>query len=223
MNDKKVKQAQNSTVINTSGGISKALIKLTPKQIAEGDKMIRDAQEQERTRIKKKMFLEYWEKSRGVVSVTCDKVEISRQAFYNWKEDDKEFVKALELVTNKTKNEVVDILMGKIMIEKDGPSVRYWLDRKHPEFKPSSITEIIAGERTIEDLIAEADAKVEEQQKLYDEQHNKSKAKQIDESKADILIIEDKKQEGIASTIHTKQSAEVLSGKDDQKKPNTKS
>jgi len=113
--------------------------------------------------------------------------------------------------------------MGKIMIEKDGPSVRYWLDRKHPEFKPSSITEIIAGERTIEDLIAEADAKVEEQQKLYDEQHNKSKAKQIDESKADILIIEDKKQEGIASTIHTKQSAEVLSGKDDQKKPNTKS
>lgn len=49
--------------------------------------------EQERTRIKKELFLKYWAVTRGIISVTCDKVDIDRGTFYNWERDDEELGK----------------------------------------------------------------------------------------------------------------------------------
>lgn len=48
------------------------------------------------TEKRKKVFLEYYEKNAGNISQTCKKVQISRQCFYDWKKDDKEFRAAAE-------------------------------------------------------------------------------------------------------------------------------
>ena len=50
--------------------------------------------------------------------------------------------------------------MGLVFIKHDGPSVRYFLDRKHPEFKPHSVTEVVTGTRTLEDILDEAEKKI---------------------------------------------------------------
>lgn len=118
--------------------------------------------EQERTRIAKKLFLENFEKYRGVVSAACDKTNIDRRTFYNWKDEDPVFAAALKEVTAKTNDNVEDVLMGKILIERDGPSARYYLDRRHPLYKPrTEQTVVIVGEKTLEDLIDESRAKEE--------------------------------------------------------------
>lgn len=178
-------------------------------------------EEQIRTKTKKKAFLDYWERSKGIISVACEKVDINRQTFYDWKESDPEFAKALEKVTEKRNLDVRDMLMGKIFIEKDGPSIRYYLDRKDPEFKPKTVTEIIAGERTIEDLLKDDEEEIKKQQEEYDA--NKKKTEDKNEPVADKQAVKDKKQEGGDSVVQSEHSAEVVSEEKNEKKSDTQS
>jgi hypothetical protein len=48
--------------------------------------------------LKKKSFLDSYRKAFGNISIACKSVEISRGTYYNWKESDAEFAKALEQV-----------------------------------------------------------------------------------------------------------------------------
>ena len=48
--------------------------------------------------LKKKSFIEAFEKSFGNVSQACRSVGITRATFYNWKNDDPEFLEALEAI-----------------------------------------------------------------------------------------------------------------------------
>lgn len=121
-----------------------------------GMEYVMETQEQARTRIKKKMFLDYWEKSRGVVSICCDKIEIDRATYYRWREDDPVFREALVQVENNRNKDVEDVLMGKILVEKDAGCTKFYLSRKHPDYKEKIVNEVFAGERTLEDLIDEA-------------------------------------------------------------------
>ena len=121
-----------------------------------------ESPDQTRTRIKKALFLEMWEVTRGVIIATCDKIGIDRRTYYRWRDDDASFRDALADVEKTRNKEVEDILMGKIMIEHDPSCVKYYLDRKHPEYKPRMVQEVIAGERTLEDLIDEDNQKDED-------------------------------------------------------------
>ena len=101
----------------------------------------------------KVIFLGYWAKSMGVVSATCDKVEIDRDTFYDWMKEDPVFAKKINDLTDQRNTIAEDLLWGKITINKDGACIRYYLDRKHPEYKPKVINEMVAGDITLEDLI----------------------------------------------------------------------
>lgn len=90
--------------------------------------------EQERTVLKKALFLKYWEKSRGIVSVCCNKVGVGRTTFYNWVKCDHKFREELHRVEKMKDEEIEDCLMYKIFVEKDGPSVRFYLSRRHPDY-----------------------------------------------------------------------------------------
>jgi len=125
------------------------------KGVSVGMEYAVESPDQTRTRIKKALFLEMWEVTRGVIVATCDKVGIDRKTYYRWRDGDASFRDALEEVERTRNKEVEDILMGKIMIEHDPSCVKYYLDRKHPEYKPRMVQEVIAGERTLEDLIDE--------------------------------------------------------------------
>lgn len=172
-------------------------------------------EEQERTRIKKKLFLNYWSKSRGVISATCRKTDIHPDTFYDWKKNDPEFAQKLEEVTKHRNEDVEDILMGKIFIEQDGACVRYYLERRDPNYKPKNTTEVIAGDRTLEDLIWEAEEKGLDLEKLK-KQKNEAQNR---EQNVDREPAQNKEQEGNKSSVQTKPGSKLLLEQEDKEKP----
>jgi hypothetical protein len=91
--------------------------------------------QQDRTIMKKKLFLEYYGKSMGVISITCEKIDLDRSMFYDWMKDDADFARAVKNVDLKKNQIAEDILWGMITHEHDGPSIRFYLQAKHSEFK----------------------------------------------------------------------------------------
>ena len=172
-------------------------------------------EEQERTRIKKKLALEIFGNIRGVVTVVCKKVGIAPKTFYEWKKTDPEFAAAIRAVEAERCNDIEDLLLGKIFIEHDGTSIRYWLDRKHPNYKPKNVTEVVTGEKTLEDLLDEED-------KAIDNKNNGNKKdNQTGQPESDSTKPDDSGQERKPGEIPVQQSPELLLGKEDPPKPDS--
>lgn len=167
----------------------------------------------------KKIFLTYWEKSMGVISATCEKTEVARGTFYLWMKDDPVFAKKINELIDKRNTIAEDLLWGKITINKDSQCIRYYLDRKHPSYKPKMVNEVIAGDRTYEDLVDEHKKKITQAQKEYDDKQKQSKAKGPDKQRPDTAKPNDTKQEGGASTIPPEHGAGVLLEKENAPKP----
>jgi len=117
-------------------------------------------EEQLRTTTKKKLFLAHFARSQGVIVYACEKVEIDRGTYYDWVNNDPVFAKAVQM-TDIDKNKIVDdLLWYKITVEKDGPSIRFFKDRRDPAFKKRIIQEVIDGDRTLQDLLREDEEKL---------------------------------------------------------------
>lgn len=173
-------------------------------------------EEQERTRIKKKMALEVFGNLRGVITVVCKKVEISRETFYEWRKTDPEFAAALKAVEIERCNDIEDLLLGKIFIEHDGTSIRYWLDRKHPNYKPKNVTEVVTGEKTLEDLLDEENKEIDNKNNEGNKKDDQTGQPGTDRAKPD-----DPGQEGKPGEVPIQQSPGVLLGKEDSPKPDS--
>ena len=165
------------------------------------------------------IFLNYWEKSMGVVSATCEKVEIHRDTFYDWMKNDPVFNKKINELIDKRNTIAEDLLWGKITINKDSQCIRYYLDRKHPSYKPKMVSEVIAGDITYEDLVDEHKKKIAIAQKEYDDKQKQSKTEGPDKQGTDTDKPNDTKQEGGASAIPDEHSPGVLLEKEDAPKP----
>jgi len=173
--------------------------------------------EQERTTVKKGLFLEWYEKFM-TISATCKKIDISEIQVRRWKVADKEFAQKIIDIDLMCNEKAVDVLKGKVYIEHDGPSIRYYLDRKHPDFKPRSITEVVAPTTTMKQLVDEIN------KNLNQNNAGDSKQPKTDNEPGDHPVnIEDKKQEGGVSALPPKSCAEILLGKKDEKKLDTES
>jgi len=185
-------------------------------EIEYGKRIVELSTEQERTKIKKRAFLELWEKSNGVVTYVCEKLNINRDTFYTWKMNDKEFAAKVKAVEDSRLDAAEDVLFGKIFIERDASCARYFLDRKHPGYKPKSVTEVIAGEKTLEDLLAEDDAKADKELKEYERKHNNTKADGEKDEHPTNGTIQNQDQEGGNSQVQTESGADILSPKKDE-------
>jgi len=185
-------------------------------EIEYGKRIVELSTEQERTKIKKRAFLELWEKSNGVVTYVCEKLNINRDTFYTWKMKDKEFAAKVKAVEDSRLDAAEDVLFGKIFIERDASCARYFLDRKHPGYKPKSVTEVIAGEKTLEDLLAEDDAKADKELKEYERKHNNTKADGEKDEHPTNGTIQNQDQEGGNSQVQTESGADILSPKKDE-------
>lgn len=185
---------------------------MTKKKHTKTDKkkeFSKKRKEQERTKIAKKLFIEMWGKCRGIISIICDKLELSRQTYYEWRDEDPEFAEAVKKANYNMLEEVEDMLMYKVFVEKEGQSIRYFLDRKHPAYKPKSETVFVPGDKTLEDIIAEDEESLNNKNgnaKNPPEQHG-----------ADPGVVPDKKQESSNSTIPIKHGAVVLLGSENKK------
>lgn len=163
--------------------------------------------DQQRTRIKKQLFLEYLQKTRGVVYLTCEKVGIGRQTYYDWLKADAVFAAAVQEVEADKNNVAADILWSKVSVERDGPSVRYYLDRKHPGYKPKiKVEEQVVGDKTLEDLLDD------------EEDHGKT-----NEHGTDRGIAEDPKQTAEAGAVQTEPGTASVHGEADATQPHTQS
>ncbi len=196
------------------------LAKSAPVRLTKHQEKVRE--EQLRTKVKKKLFLEWWEKSSGVIELTCKQTDIGKTTLYRWLAEDKEFAAKVQEIEARKNNVAVDLLWAKVSIEKNIRAITYWLDRKHPDFKPKKELEVYAGERTLEDLIAEDAQKTKDG---IDGQQSEAPttAPHAEQQVSDRDAPEDTKQEGEASEVPAKPSAEVVLETQDQKKPDTQS
>jgi hypothetical protein len=98
--------------------------------------MVDFVQQQARTLEKKKKFLEFYaNEGRGMIAPTCKMVGIkSSKTVYNWIKNDPGFKDAMDEMVSIINDYVEDVLMHLIFIKKDGPSIRYFLNRRHPDY-----------------------------------------------------------------------------------------
>jgi len=183
------------------------------KVIHKGLEYIIEKTEQTRTRIKKTLFLEIYRKTLGSVKATCEKVEIVRETFYDWMRNDQRFQMNIRNAWREKLEDVEQQLNLKILAG-DASLIRYFLDRRHPLYKPKvKIEGPKPGERSMEDIFDEADW--QNDNKEYDEE-----TQQPISDPAKLLA---KKQEGGNGAVQTEHSPVVLLEKEDKKEPNPKS
>lgn len=121
----------------------------------------KERQDQDRTRLHKQAFLEAFPKNLGLVKKTCDAIGVQDSTFYRWKDADPEFAAAIKAARVHFDQQVEDVLFEKMFAEKDGPSLRFFMERRMPAYKAKQITEIVSGTRTLEDILDEAEARAE--------------------------------------------------------------
>jgi hypothetical protein len=139
------KRGKESTEINTQ---SSSTIQLEQPQ---GAPVIeKEREEQQRTRIKKNLFIEVFIKTLGSVKPTCDKVGIERTTYYLWLRTDPEFNLAIRNTWTQ-KLEDIEAIANQLILEKDPSMTRHFLDRRHPLYKPKVKVEgPVAGETAAE-------------------------------------------------------------------------
>ena len=103
----------------------------------------RENEDQERTRINKKLFLEFFERSRGVITFACQKINISRAIYYVWMKNDRQFRKAVR-ETARRKLEFLEDQMYLMAMNNNFKAVAYlmgYLDRREKK-EPHRVTTV---------------------------------------------------------------------------------
>ena len=139
-----------------------------------------------------------------VIQVACDRAGLSRNSFYRWMKENPEFLSRVDEAMSLGTGLVNDVAISNVLSgikSKDPMYTKYWLDRKHPDFKKPFIYKIDAtdilqykrivdeqaqviranneakelGNRLNEEKMKEAMKKVEEWQKRWFKKPDKEK------------------------------------------------
>lgn len=111
-------------------------------------------QEQERTKRKKELFLDIYEKTMGTITVACEKADIGRTTFYEWKKYDPEFAERLHDIEQQ-RIDMAEDRVFKLIQQDDGPTVRWFLERVSDKYKSKKVLEHHTDDKTFEDEIDE--------------------------------------------------------------------
>lgn len=118
-----------------------------------------ERKEQMRTENAKKRFLEAYSQNMCSITKSCAAADVGRTQYYEWMKVDHQFRLAVYNLEEQLCDIAEDKLKG-LMDKEDASSLRYFLDRRSPKYKPKSEHEhVIAGVKTFEDLLYEAAAK----------------------------------------------------------------
>jgi len=174
----------------------------TPEQTAKRVAQALDLkkrQEQFRTRKKKAIFLQSFEKFMGIVTMACQEAGINRNTYYVWVKTDKVFRDKANEILVEQRGQVEDRLL-KAILNDHVSAIQFYLKNKHPEYK-EKLQVSAGGVKTLEDLLDDDD-----------QQENENK------QRADRKIIDDKGQEGETCQIQTEHGPALLPGKTDPPK-----
>ena len=84
-----------------------------------------------------------------VVQVACDKFGISRNTFYRWMKEDKEFLARINEAVALGTGLVSDVAISNVLSgikSKDPMYTKYWLSHKHPDFRRPFVHRIEADD-----------------------------------------------------------------------------
>lgn len=73
-----------------------------------------------------------------LIQIACDKVGISRNTFYRWLKEDKEFLYRINNALSLGTGLVSDVALSNVLEgikKKDAMYTKYWLSHKHPDFR----------------------------------------------------------------------------------------
>lgn len=185
-------------------------------QISEEEKAVKV--EQERTRINKELFLEELPKCRGIIRLTCQKIGIGERTYYDWRDQDPEFMAEVNKQYINLNDKIKDVLLKKILVEEDGPSVRYYLDRKVAEFMPKAKSEIFTSNRTLEDLLREDEDELNKPKEINGDESNTTEENKEGPERVTGEVISHPNEEGGNSEIQIQQGSGILLEKKDEKK-----
>lgn len=85
----------------------------------------------------KKMFLENLKKI-PIIQAACERSNVSRASVYRWKNEDKDFAKALDKALSEGESLINDLSEGQLISlikEKNFSAIRFWLNHRHNKFR----------------------------------------------------------------------------------------
>lgn len=139
--------------------------------------------DQERTKIKKQMFLEAFERSAGMIGVAVGYAQIDRKTYYNWIDKDPTFALRCQEIVRINCGTVEDYLIKAIHREEPW-AIGMYLRSKHPEYKPKADLNLNNNTKTFEDVLQELAALQEAEQQVQ-------QAKEVEMDEA-LELIEEK-------------------------------
>lgn len=101
-------------------------------QEVEGEKQ--EKEEQDRTIRHKKTFLEYYKKLMCHISAAAQATGITHRTVNRWRLDDPEFAREMREVREMLP-EMWEEKLTEMGMKGDGAMVRFWLGRRHPDYK----------------------------------------------------------------------------------------
>lgn len=84
-----------------------------------------------------------------LIQIACDKVNISRNTFYRWMKEDKEFLSRVNEAMSLGTGLVSDVALSNVLEgikRKDAMYTKYWLSHKHPDFRKPFIHRVEADD-----------------------------------------------------------------------------
>lgn len=139
---------------NENDWIEKNLAVIRVRRFIHSEAVGEERQERESTTRMKNRFLEVYAKTMGTITLACDQADIERKTFYRWMQTDPEFRSKVNKQNDDRVDMVEDRLLKLIQMD-DGPSIRFFLQAKNPEYKSKSQVEVVKGDRTFEDILYE--------------------------------------------------------------------
>lgn len=102
-----------------------------------------------------------------IVMVACEKIGIGRTTVYRWKDEDKEFAKAMEEALTEGEaliNDMSESQLLSMIKEKNWSAISFWLRHRNPKFRDR--VEVTAKFEKQEELTPEQEEVVREALKL---------------------------------------------------------
>ncbi len=118
-----------------------------------------------KNRVKDK-FLESLKKV-PIVQIACEKIGVSRNSVYRWRNQDEKFLEDMDLAMAEGEAFINDISEGQLLNmikEKSWPALAFWLRHRNPKFRDK--VEITTKIKHNDELTPEQEATVREALKL---------------------------------------------------------
>lgn len=91
---------------------------------------------------KKLEFIELYRQTKGFISDITRAIGVSRQTYYDWLDNDKEFAMAVADAEAEINDEMKQLLIHKAQGDSDTTALIFWLKNKHPEFRQNNQTNV---------------------------------------------------------------------------------